>query len=49
MSNETKSRRAYASDLSDEQWLIVEPSIPAALTQHGGRPREVDLREVMNT
>lgn len=49
MSHETKSRKTYASDLSDEQWLIIEPLIPAARTQHGGRPRKVDLREVMNT
>jgi putative transposase len=49
MSNETILRKAYASDLNDERWAIIEPLIPAARTQHGGRPREVDLREVINT
>ncbi len=49
MSNKTEPRKAYASDLSDEQWAIIEPLIPAARTQHGGRPRKVDMREVINT
>ena len=39
-------RRAYPSDLTDEQWEVVEP----ALGRNGkwGRPRTVDLREVVN-
>ena len=41
------AREAYSSDLTDAQWAIVEPLIPAA--KHGGRPREVDMREVINT
>jgi putative transposase len=49
MSNKTETRKAYASDLSDEQWAIIEPLIPAPRTQHGGRPRKVDMREVINT
>lgn len=49
MSNETGSRKAYPSDLTDEQWRVLEPLIPAARTQRGGRPREVDMREVINT
>lgn len=49
MSNESKPRKAYASDLSEEQWLIIQPLIPASRTQHGGRPREVNMREVINT
>lgn len=40
-------RKPYATDLSDEQWAILEPLIPAA--KHGGRPREIDMREVLNT
>ncbi len=40
------TRKAYATDLTNEQWAILEPLIPAA--KHGGRPREVDLREVVN-
>jgi transposase len=40
-------RKAYATDLTDEQWAILDPLIPAAKT--GGRKREVNLREVINT
>jgi putative transposase len=49
MSKETQSRKAYPSDLTDGQWAILEPLIPAARTARGGRPREVDMREVVNT
>lgn len=41
------ARAAYSSDLTDAQWAILEPLIPAA--KHGGRPREVNMREVINT
>jgi putative transposase len=41
------ARRAYSSDLTDIQWTIIEPLIPAS--KHGGRPREVNMREVINT
>ncbi len=45
-----QSRKAYHSDLTDEQWAIVEPLIPPAKqSPRGGRPREVDMREVLNT
>ena len=44
---QTVARKAYPTDLSDEQWAILEPLIPAA--KHGGRPREVNMREVLNT
>jgi putative transposase len=40
-------RKAYPSDLTDEQWAILEPLIPAA--KSGGAPRTVNLREVVNT
>ena len=40
-------RRSYSSDLTDEQWEILEPLIPPAL--EGGRPRTVNMREVFNT
>ena len=40
-------RKAYPTDVTDDQWAILEPLLPPAKT--GGRPREVDLREVMNT
>lgn len=49
MSNQTLTRKAYPSDLTDAQWAIVEPLVPPACTEHGGRPREVDMREVINT
>lgn len=49
MSNEKQQRKAYPSDVTDEQWLILEPLIPVARTARGGRPREVDMREVVNT
>lgn len=39
-------RAAYPSDLTDGQWLLVEPHIPAA--KSGGRRRTTDMREVLN-
>ena len=36
----------YPSDLSDAEWLIVEPMIPPA--KRGGRRRSVNVREVLN-
>ena len=36
----------YPSDLTDEEWRIIEPLIPAA--KHGGRKRSIDVREVLN-
>src|SRR5712692_642280 len=44
---QTQPRKAYATDLTDEQWAILEPLVPSA--KHGGRPREVSMREVINT
>jgi putative transposase len=44
---QTTTRKAYATDLTDEQWAILEPLIPAAKT--GGRKRAVNMREVVNT
>lgn len=40
------TRKPYPSDVTDEQWAILEPLIPPA--RPGGRPREVDIREVVN-
>src|ERR687888_2126707 len=40
-------RKPYPTDLTDAQWSVLEPLIPPA--KHGGRPREVDMREVLNT
>lgn len=49
MSGEQEKRKSYPSDLTDEQWAILEPLIPPPHTQRGGRPRELDMREVLNT
>jgi transposase len=32
--------------LTDEQWALIEPLLPAA--KPGGRPRKTELREVVN-
>jgi putative transposase len=39
-------RKHYPTDLTDEQWELVRPLLPKA--KPGGRPRSVDLREVLN-
>lgn len=44
---ETSARKPYHTDLTDEQWAILEPLIPTA--KHGGRHRAVNMREVINT
>ena len=43
---DTAVRRAYVSDLSDDQWSIVASELPPATG--GGRPRTVNLREIVN-
>lgn len=40
-------RERYPTDLTDAQWEAVGPLLPPA--KPGGRPRSVDLREVVNT
>jgi len=40
-------RKPYPADLTNAQWKILKPLIPPA--KPGGRPREVDMREVLNT
>lgn len=40
------SRKPYPSDLTDGQWQVLEPLLPAA--KPGGRPRTTNLRDVMN-
>ena len=39
-------RRSYATDLSDEEWAIVEPYVPAPMK--GGRPPKWSRREILN-
>ena len=41
-----RSKLRYPSDLSDDEWALVEPLIPPA--RRGGNKRHVDVREVMN-
>jgi putative transposase len=38
-------RKPYSSDLTDEQWALIEPLIPV---HRVGRPRTNDMREVLN-
>jgi putative transposase len=40
-------RKSYPSDLTDEQWSLLEPLLPPEV-ESLGRPREVDFREVIN-
>jgi putative transposase len=40
------ARKPYPSDLTDEQWQLIEPFIPPE--RWGGRTRDVDMREVVN-
>jgi len=41
-----RSGMRYASDLSDEEWALIEPFLPKP--RRIGRPRKTDLREVVN-
>jgi len=40
-------RKPYLTALTDEQWAVLQPLMPRA--KPGGRPRQVDMREVINT
>jgi putative transposase len=39
-------RRPYATDLSDDEWRVLEPLVPRA--KPGGRPRAHETRELLN-
>jgi putative transposase len=39
-------RKPYPTDLTDEQWTLIERFLPPA--KDGGRPRSTELREVVN-
>jgi len=39
-------RKSYPTDLTDEQWAVLEPLLPDA--KPGGRPRKTNLRAVVN-
>ena len=38
--------QSYPSDVTDAQWALIEPHLPAAPV--GGRPRKTDLRDVVD-
>ena len=38
--------KAYPSDMTDGEWGMLEPLMP--VEKHGGRPREVERREIIN-
>jgi putative transposase len=42
----TTPRKPYLTDLTDDQWAILQLLMPPA--KPGGRPRDVDMREVIN-
>lgn len=44
---ETSTRKSYPTDLTDAQWATLEPLVPPS--KQGGRPRTVNMREVINT
>jgi len=41
-----RSKLRYPSDLTDEEWALIRPSIPPA--KRGGNKRTVDVRSVVN-
>jgi len=41
-----RSKLRYPSDLTDEEWALIEPLIPPAM--RGGGKRTVNTREVVN-
>jgi transposase len=41
-----RSNGAYASDVTDREWALIAPHLPAA--RSGGRPRSTCLRRVVN-
>ena len=41
-----RSKLRYPSDLTDAEWALIEPLIPAGKT--GGGKRRVNVREVVN-
>ena len=41
-----RAGQRYASDLTDAEWGVIDPWMPTR--KRLGRPREIDLRAVMN-
>src|SRR5215210_4942472 len=46
MARKRLGRRAYATDLTDDQWALIASLIPEA--DPGGRPRKASSRELVN-
>lgn len=46
MADIARKTKRYPSDLTDEEWKQIAPLMPGSGRR--GRPREVDLREVIN-
>ena len=44
--DERTARKQYQSDVSDDQWKVIEPLLPNP--KGGGRPRTTNVREVLN-
>jgi putative transposase len=42
-----RPRKVYKTDLTDDQWALLQPLIPPA--KPGGRDRKVNIREIINT
>jgi putative transposase len=49
MAKQGQVRQRYLSDLTDEQGVILKPLLPSPRTHHGGAPRRVDMRAVLDT
>ncbi len=43
-----RRRSRYPTDLTEAQWLIVQPRVPRAKNGRTGRPRTYPLREIWN-
>jgi len=39
----------YETSLSDQQWAVIEPLLPARNPRHGGRPLKYDRRLILDT
>lgn len=42
------TRKLYPTDISDVEWDLIKPMIPASGKGKRGKKREVDMREVVN-
>lgn len=42
----TRAKRGYPTDVSDQEWALMEPLFP--LAERTGRPRKIDFRAVIN-